>query len=279
VSKTFYQLLDVQPSASLGEIKRAFRREIARYHPDKVQHLGQEFQEIAATRAAELTQAYKTLSDDALRAEYDALLQSGGEPATVMHASPAAPPNDSQTAAAPRPEPASDRHPAPEPPPSGGSSVFSEDRAGANDLVRRATVMRFHQALKAEFGSYEQTAVQGFEIACIPHPKPSFWSKSFPPRILGRFVPRVDAASLVETWTLASRMKKDNQRDLCVFLMGPAMAAAGELASAIAGQRKKPMPAGGKVIMIPVSTRNWNAHIPTDAPPVVKSLLTRLKSL
>ena len=33
------------------------RREIARYHPDKVQHLGPEFQEIAATRAAELTEA------------------------------------------------------------------------------------------------------------------------------------------------------------------------------------------------------------------------------
>lgn len=278
MSKTFYELLDVPPSASLDEIKRAFRREIARYHPDKVQHLGQEFQEIAAAKAAELTEAYKTLSDDALRAEYDALLQSGGEPATVVHA-PAPPPHNSQPASAPRPDSAPERQSPPEPTPSGGSSVFSEDRAGANDLVRRATVMRFHQALKAEFGSYEQTAVQGFEIVCIPNPKPSFWSKTFPPRILGRFVPRVDAESLVDTWTLASRVKKDKQRDLCVFLMGPAMAPAGELASAIAGQRKKPMPAGSKLIMIPVSTRNWSAHVPTEAPPVVKSLLTRLKSL
>ena len=36
--------------------------------------------------------------------------------------------------------------------------------------------------------------------------------------------------------------------------------------------------AGGKLIMIPVNTVNWAAHIPTDAPDVVKSLLTRLKS-
>lgn len=46
--KTYYELLDVAPQASSDEIKRAFRREIARYHPDKVQHLGPEFQEIAA---------------------------------------------------------------------------------------------------------------------------------------------------------------------------------------------------------------------------------------
>jgi DnaJ-class molecular chaperone len=55
---TYYDLLQVGPAAPADEIKRAFRREIAKYHPDKVQHLGTEFQEIAATKAAELTQAY-----------------------------------------------------------------------------------------------------------------------------------------------------------------------------------------------------------------------------
>jgi hypothetical protein len=30
--------------------------------------------------------------------------------------------------------------------------------------------------------------------------------------------------------------------------------------------------------MVPVNTRTWNAHVPTDAPPLVKSLLARLKS-
>ena len=37
----------------------------------------------------------------------------------------------------------------------------------------------------------------------------------------------VDAPTLVETWLLAARMKKDPHRDLCVFLMGPALAPAG----------------------------------------------------
>jgi len=48
----FYILLGLGRNASLGEIKRAFRTQIARYHPDKVQHLGKEFQEMAAGRAA-----------------------------------------------------------------------------------------------------------------------------------------------------------------------------------------------------------------------------------
>src|SRR5688572_7801225 len=153
MSKNYYELLELAPSAPVDEIKRAFRREIAKYHPDKVQHLGKEFQEIAAIKAAELTQSYKALTDEMLRAEYDALLESGGEPTTGYH--PPAPPSPA-TEAPPRPtqEPRpAERSPSPEPSPSGPSSVFSQDRAGASDLVKKATVMRFRQALTSEFGS------------------------------------------------------------------------------------------------------------------------------
>jgi hypothetical protein len=38
------------------------------------------------------------------------------------------------------------------------------------------------------------------------------------------------------------------------------------------------MLAGGKLVLIPVSTKDWSAHIPTDAPDVCKALLARLKS-
>jgi len=65
--KNYYQLLEIAPTSSADEVKRAFRQQIARYHPDKVQHLGREFQEMAADRAAELTEAYRILSDEGRR--------------------------------------------------------------------------------------------------------------------------------------------------------------------------------------------------------------------
>ena len=266
MAKPFYTLLDVAPDASADDIKRAFRREIAKYHPDKVHHLGQEFQEIAATRAAELTRAYKALIDPVTRAEYDA-----DERADELSAPrpPSPPPAPSATPAASEfaPRLAED--------PPGGASAFQQERMGANDLVQRATVMRFRTALTGEFRSWEEFSLAGFQVTCLP--KAAFWSLRLPPRVLGRFVPQVNGPALAETWTMASRIPKDSQRDLCViFLMGPAVAPAGELAAAISESRRQPT--ATKLLMVPVNTLTWSAHIPTDAPPVVKSLLARLKS-
>jgi curved DNA-binding protein CbpA len=263
--KSYYEMLEVPPSASTEEIKRAFRREIAKYHPDKVQHLGREFQEIASVKAAELTQAYKTLTDPALRDEYDAQLEGGEESW--------GPPAGPHTPAEPRPAAPPPPHD-PEPP-RGASSIFSQERAGASQLVRRAAVIRFRQVVQSEFGQYEEPALAGFDIVAVP--KPAFFSLKLPPRVLGRFVDYVDAPALTDTWSAAARMKKDSQRDLVVFLMGPSVAPPGELAAAIADQRRRPMPAGGKLHMVPVNTRNWQAHVPADAHPVVKSLVNRLK--
>ena len=274
MDKSYYELLELPATATLDDIKRSFRREIAKYHPDKVQHLGQEFQDIAAVKAAELTQAYKTLSDATLRAEYDELLEGGDNAAPAARPAAAAPMAAPGPAAAPgssaRPEPA------PLAPPPGAGSALSQDRAASSDLIERATRARFRQALMSEFGSYESPRVDGFEVTCVP--KPPFWKLKLPPRVLGRFVAQVDAAAVTESWTQAARMPKDTQRDLVVFVMGPAVAPPSELAVAIAAERRKPMPAGGKLTLVPVNTRTWNAHVPTDAPPVVKSLLGRLKS-
>jgi len=58
--------------------------------------------------------------------------------------------------------------------------------------------------------------------------------------------------------------------------MGPTIAPAGELATAINEARRRATQT--KLLLVPINTRSWNAHVPTDAPPVVKSLLKRLKS-
>jgi hypothetical protein len=56
-----YTLLDVSPSASAEEIKAAYKRAVGRYHPDKVAHLGQEFQELAHKKLLAIQQAYEIL--------------------------------------------------------------------------------------------------------------------------------------------------------------------------------------------------------------------------
>ena len=264
MSTSFYELLDVARGAPADEIKRAFRREIAKYHPDKVQHLGKEFQEIPAVRSAELTRAYKTLTDDSARAEYDESL--GDAPPRPSPVTPAA---DAGSSPPRRSEPAVTS-------PSSGPAPGPSDRAGASDLVRKAAVVRFRQAANEEFGRCEEASVAGFEIACSP-PKGAFWSK-VPPRILARFVPQVDAAAVSETWGLALRAHRDTQREICVFVMGPAVSPVAQLARAFADEmRKQTTPV--KLSLVPVNTRTWSADIPKDAPPSVKSLAARLKSL
>jgi len=275
---SYYDVLGVAPTAPPEEIKRAFRREIAKYHPDKVQHLGEEFQSIAAEKTADLMLAYRTLDDESSRADYDVQLNAGAAPPPGrVRPAPPSPEDD----ASPRPgtsgrtadEAASKSEPMPS---SGRRSVRSPDRTGASDLVRKAAVVRFREAARQQFGECEEPPIEGVDVVCAP-PKGGFFSRTVPPRILGRFVAQVDTAAVQESWAIAARARKDDRRDLCVFVMGPAVAPAGELGRAISEQRRRPTQAGGLVI-VPVNTRTWTAHVPNDAPPVVRALLSRLQS-
>jgi len=53
-----FSILDVPRSASSVEIRNAYHREISKYHPDKVAHLGDELQQLAKRRAQTINQAY-----------------------------------------------------------------------------------------------------------------------------------------------------------------------------------------------------------------------------
>jgi hypothetical protein len=60
-TRTPYEILNVDPNASPAEIKAAYRRLANQYHPDKVAHLGKEFQELAEQRFKEIQAAYQKL--------------------------------------------------------------------------------------------------------------------------------------------------------------------------------------------------------------------------
>jgi curved DNA-binding protein CbpA len=265
--KEYYQLLEIAPTASLEEVKRAFRVQIARYHPDKVQHLGQEFQAMAADRAAELTEAYRILSHDGRRAEYD---RARGTTSAEAAPTRAAPPSASSGHAPPYAEPASGEDPPPtSEAPRGGQ--FTQERATRDEYVRKATVGRFRQALDAVGGGYDEKPARGFDISLVP--KSTLFGRGKGPRLMGRFVARVDREAVAEAWTQAGKLAP--AEEVCVFLMGTSMAPAGELASEIADQRRKQR--SSKVTLIPVDARDWEAHMPLNAPAIAKTLLTRLK--
>ena len=56
-----YGVLGVARNATQDEIRTAYRGLANQYHPDKVSHLGREFQELAEKRFKEIQQAYDRL--------------------------------------------------------------------------------------------------------------------------------------------------------------------------------------------------------------------------
>jgi uncharacterized membrane protein YkvA (DUF1232 family) len=56
-----YRTLGIQPGASEEEIKTAYKKLAAQYHPDKVQHLGKEFQDRAHKKFLSIQKAYDAL--------------------------------------------------------------------------------------------------------------------------------------------------------------------------------------------------------------------------
>ena len=64
--KDYYRILETKPSASLQEIKQAYRKLVLKYHPDKnPDNL------LAASHFMEIQEAYETLSDEDKRLRYN----------------------------------------------------------------------------------------------------------------------------------------------------------------------------------------------------------------
>ena len=59
--KTPHEILGIEENASEKEIEQAYKNLMAKYHPDKVSHLGEELKELAHKKAIEIQQAYQAL--------------------------------------------------------------------------------------------------------------------------------------------------------------------------------------------------------------------------
>ncbi|MGQ1891967.1 TerB family tellurite resistance protein [Thermophagus sp. OGC60D27] len=59
-----YKILEISPSASNEEVKKAYRKMALRFHPDKVSHLGPEFQKAANEKFAKVNEAYSKIKKE-----------------------------------------------------------------------------------------------------------------------------------------------------------------------------------------------------------------------
>jgi hypothetical protein len=268
--KNFYDLLSVTRGASADDIKKAFRREIARYHPDKVQHLGQEFQEMAAGIAADLTEAYRILMDPELRAKYDEELSgAAAAPASTASAAAAPAPAPHQGPAASRPS-----EPPPPPPPPAASSPRATTAAGI-DFVKKASLTRLREAIDLVLEGADAFPAPGFDIAVSQKARRGLFRKAEDPlRLLAKFVPQVDAEAVAGVWPGAMKAQAADTT-LCVLLVGPGLAPARDLAAAVTEQRRKGRATGP--VLVPVDVRDWDALFPPETPVPVRTVIQRLK--
>ena len=255
-------MLSVAQDAPSDEIKKAFRREIARYHPDKVQHLGPEFQDMAAGIAADLTEAYRVLMDPALRAKYDQEMRAGPAPLPPRPRPPAPPPGSPPPPAGTFTEPA----PTPTPP---------RPTAGL-EFVKRAALSRIREAIHDVLASAEAFQARDFDVAVITKPKKGLFKKAEESVCLAvRFVPFVDSEAIAAVWGPASKLRAPGADECAVILLGPGLAPARDLSAAVSEQRRKARATGP--VLVPVDVRDWEALFPPETPGAVRSLIQRLK--
>ena len=59
-----YRILEIEPTVSADEIKRAYRKMASKYHPDKVSHLGEDFRHMAEEKFKAINEAYQQIKKE-----------------------------------------------------------------------------------------------------------------------------------------------------------------------------------------------------------------------
>ena len=60
-SESDYKILEISPDTTDEEVKKAYRKMANKYHPDKVSHLGDEFQKLAEEKFKSVNDAYQAV--------------------------------------------------------------------------------------------------------------------------------------------------------------------------------------------------------------------------
>ena len=133
----YYTLLELLPTATLADIKKAWHEQLQVWHPDRFNH-SPVLHRKAEARTQLINQAYQTLSDPTLRTNYDTATQNA--PSTTAPARPTPPP---------RPQPA----PRSRLDPRGPQSLMLLSRQGQPKTMLPAITMLVdtHEQLPYEF--------------------------------------------------------------------------------------------------------------------------------
>jgi len=133
----YYTLLELLPTATLADIKKAWHEQLQVWHPDRFNH-SPVLHRKAEARTQLINQAYQTLSDPTLRTSYDTATQKA--PSTTAPARPTPPP---------RPQPA----PRSRLDPRGPQSLMMLSRQGQPKTMLPAITMLVdtHEHLPYEF--------------------------------------------------------------------------------------------------------------------------------
>jgi DnaJ like chaperone protein len=59
-----YKILELDPTSSNDDVKKAFRRMAMKYHPDKVSHLGEDFRKTADEKFKKVNEAYEKIKKE-----------------------------------------------------------------------------------------------------------------------------------------------------------------------------------------------------------------------
>jgi curved DNA-binding protein CbpA len=248
-SKSYYEILALDPFCSPDDIKQAFRQQVALSHPDKVSHLAREIQELAFQRTTELTEAYRILSNGELRSDYDRRLQYN---AKLMV-------------------------------PTNGSTKASknEDLSGGlkkDDFLFKTGLGRMKSAVQEALPGMEEAQVNGFDAAFAPRRKWNILSARGCAQVLVRSLPLIDSPAIEDAWNRALKAVRSVKGDVYLFLMGLKLDGADKISGSIlALQRRARLQDETKILVIPLNVNSFAALIPNGAPDSLRAIIRALQ--